>query len=466
MANLIEPKSPFKAIDAFTLLPTQNRKADFPVSLTNIAAVVAAEHLRSQGYRGLHMVGLIALASTATTRLGQPAKAAGDIAKLIAPERTAWPDDLQNDSTWKVAQALCLLFGAKNDGDGLPSLADLINEEAFIGVGRILVCYANAVDLMCDAYLNAENWLEKSISAFDSLPASPEHHPFVAAFLERVNGYCEIGGRMTLAGAWTFARQPFNVPKHEVVVGPAASSEEVKARRMRKGAHGSASLIKNVTEKSLALEALRVGVPDVGLRRAIREVGLESILRNDLSEIYCSTFMRKAAYDQFLKDGVYRDVWSRGPSWHSRYHDRPLVARSFSEMRAFGERGDGITYGYITSCNAWQDEVVESATRGYGEVEIYWKPERVLPFATATLEDSMRSKVMIDPAHSRSLAYLVIACLAGSDWAEKWRGLAALAKSMDRSTNALSGRFIEFQCHSPLTPDDVESTVIHESCKG
>jgi hypothetical protein len=265
-----------------------------------------------------------------------------------------------------------------------------------------------------------------------------------------------------LEEAWTLSRQKYAPPAYQMRIGPQTDPKTTKERRLENGLQGSAYITK--ARAARTLEPLIDSVNNARYRPLLRELdllGLTSLLQGDLSQVYCTTFMRPEAYQRFLDDGVYRDVWSAGTSWHTRFHDRPLISRGFVEMRVFGERGDGVTYGYLTTCDAWQDEVSRIARDRYGSVEVYWKPERVVPFATATLDDSGFSQILLDAGDPASLLFAVLNVLIGSPWAGGPVLDASLAAHM-KSSGVLGARFIEFQCHGPLTPDDVETVIHHD----
>lgn len=465
MANHIPPKAACKAIDPFSRLdgePTPGQAA--LLSLSNLAGCIAGEHFRTFGFRGYHSVATIAVAATSINHLYPGKLSYSEAVGLIEPEREAWPEDLSGEAQWRTALALLRMVAPPKGDDGVP-MSEAVGLPGFMQMSSIMAAYIAVPRMLAPSMVSgaavSDSIMQPVLAAaFGGLPPVLEHFMHARNFgmlasAATLRAHQTGQRRISFSSAWSLSRKPYGIPPVEVTVGAQAPPEVVKARRLERGMQGVAHLL---AEKSKELRGLAdaEGSP---FRKAFRHYGMESLLRGDLSQVYCSTFMRPDDYQKFLTTGVYQDVWARGPTWHTRYGDRPLIGRAHSEMRAFGERGDGITYGYLTTCDEWQDEVSRVGAGQYGGVEIYWNPARVLPMATATLEDAMRSPFLVDAANPLALAFLTFLVFQSAAWARNDPALRQFASRMPGLPG--SGRYIEFQCHGPLTPDDIESVVVH-----
>ena len=77
---------------------------------------------------------------------------------------------------------------------------------------------------------------------------------------------------------------------------------------------------------------------------------------------------------EFLAEGVYRSFWEAGPSWHNRYSDDPVAARTYFEGVLFGEKARYLVYGILVNPNAVDTLLpLDLCLRnGYGRDVLVW----------------------------------------------------------------------------------------------
>lgn len=464
--NIKTPLVGLGKLDPHSLAPSEQEKDTIFCNIANVAACTVADHARAFGFRGYHMAAMFTLAGLAQSVTKGVSLTVVD--EWLAAERSQWPE-LMDDEGYEVASAFVTLLDPTVDG----AYVAKGKAKEFRSVGTLIVAYAEAVRLLTQAFVRNPNLSEAEayffiVPAIQGIQPIPENVAFIERFVRGAVRACRGKTAYSLKKAWGDSRMHKTLPQHKVVVGKPAPPAEVKERRLNggdaaKGKHYCAKARLRLFEPAVALAEAGVNDPnrkrlsDAGLVGFIKEMAGESPRGEGVHNGYFTTFMSPDAYLSFIGSGTWKDVWATGPTWHKSYSDSPLLVRSYQEMRLFGERGDGMTYGYFSTNEQWLDEIASVATRSYGKVEVNWKPEAVAKFATLSPGDMLTAPYVIDAMDAAGVLGLCSACLITKPFAQPYaQALAPLQAEQDRHFN-----FIEFQCHAPLTPDDIESVKEH-----
>jgi hypothetical protein len=480
MANIIKPRTSFNALDSAR---HSNGSAECNLIATafNAAAVTCAEHFRSMGWRGHHINSLIGLSLSSTNVMRQLTGL--DVEETVLSglryaerERGEWKDDLTDESDWASSRAM-VSFLVNNGLDEVGvRVLEVPNDrtdqfESMLSVALMHGTLAMAI-AKSRIYRSAPEQLEESMRLImfeaRSMNLANEDSKFASGLITLLARWISVSGSskpMTLEDAWNMSRSIYNAKETNISVGEQAAPSVVKARRMKNGLTHAAETRNHFSSCADQLTRyLRQGAKtDKLTKRFAEDAGIAPLLVADTSQVFLSTCMTPEAYQSFVKDDRYRDVWDRGVSWHKRYSDQPLVVRATSEMKLFGERGDGIAYGYLTTSEGWQDDVSRAGRRGYGTTEVFWKPD-ILRYCTFTFEDSHSAEFTMDANNPSHLLTAALLCALFYPW-DSIRGhhfLKTVAKGVESELpRRLAGRYLEFQCHKPLTSEDVESVIHH-----
>jgi len=167
------------------------------------------------------------------------------------------------------------------------------------------------------------------------------------------------------------------------------------------------------------------------------------------------TYIKKENLERFLAEGESKSVWELpAPTWHTKFSESAeaaLDARAYNDLRLWGEKGIGMTYGALIFP---EDERTDSALRHmYGPCRIVWKPE-VLESASFCMNDSQESPFCLphevfEEAVTRTLLHKIGRHGAGGE---------ALAPILARCENPFppsAFHFFEAQYHRRMTPNDM-----------
>ncbi len=392
--------------------------------------------------------------------------------RYLSRERKAWPDDLTDELEWSTAKAFTAFIVARGAEECASSVmhspADAEKLQEMIGVALLhgtLAIQAGKVPLCEDNATLAKKVIDCIVYESGKLRLSPENSRHVSAMSTIAAKWILDNGitkPLTLEEAWSVSRGMYNAKPAPIRVSEPTSPAITKQRRLRANPEPREPFVFAISKAMPMMRGISNHPTDPLFRKFAETAGILPLLKGDKSQVFLSTCMTVEAYEEFKKFGRYRDVWETGPTWHRKYSDQPLVARANHEMKLFGERGDGIVYGYLTTCEGWQDDVSVSGARGYGEVEIFWKPE-LLRYCTFTIEDSHGADFAMDANNADQLAFCALLTAAFRPWVSLREDpyLSIIGKAIAPTLRGLAGRFLEFQCHHRLTTSDVESVLIH-----
>ena len=252
--------------------------------------------------------------------------------------------------------------------------------------------------------------------------------------------------------------------KVKVKEPPTLKAPEFEAKYMRAKMRLPEAPAKGTAERSV-WENLNASLDDSVESLADAYPHMEAIissaknyLSRELHMFVPMTFMSRAAYEGFKKDGKVRTFWDLYDagelknSWHFNNSDDPVAIRAVADMRLWGERGRDITYGALV--HKADVETINTFHRMYGDVCIEWKRD-ILDWSTLTTNDSHLGAFPVLATPTNQVKHLIPVVLSSFDGTnvERQGYIPTLSRHFFGAPMWIN--FIEFQSHTCLRSEDV-----------
>lgn len=185
------------------------------------------------------------------------------------------------------------------------------------------------------------------------------------------------------------------------------------------------------------------------------------------------TAMPEAAFQAFIRDGVYKTVYQTGPTWHTKYAppQGPIVGREWNDLRLFGARSEHTAYAIGVSNDAERLGIQHSSAALFSYLKsfasdkrgvrfIKWKPD-VLDHATVCYGDCQQGVVVFPytpqtPAAIAALIGLARVLDARAEDEITTDEVFAATQMFGRNAPVTPNHYFELQIHKTLTPDDMD----------
>jgi hypothetical protein len=181
-----------------------------------------------------------------------------------------------------------------------------------------------------------------------------------------------------------------------------------------------------------------------------------SALARPVGDVAPVIYMNDERYEQFMRDGYYKNIWDTGATWHAKYNDTPLDARAYNEVRLFGEACRHMAHGILFGEEVMIPSAVTRLPQMYGNRRVVLKPV-VLESASFTAGDNQMSPFAF-PYSPENISLVRVL-----HWVSHLRALS-IRTEWDRINNTFARivgdepfRYFELQFHEKITPAQVES---------
>ena len=241
---------------------------------------------------------------------------------------------------------------------------------------------------------------------------------------------------------------------------PNETSRELRNRRLRQGtfAEEMKRTVDALENSQVVTEAAKMGVnlPPDERTKIITQMRWASEFFNGFRAV---TYFPAEGFQKFKEDGITKDLWETGPTWHTKYvatEEDALDARAYNDERLWGERGTPITYGVLLPPGEAGTELDTQLKKMYGEHSIEWDFAKIMEYSSFSVNDSQEAKFCLpcDVFKETLIRQIVQSLGRHFEWAYMLNQKCPFPESIMPQTVF---RFIEIQIHRAMRLEDVKT---------